>query len=317
MAKKCVINVDLADVWTERGRKKLIRTLAWGDEVAVLKEKSTHIEIETIVYQEQQDGSILPEKITGYIEPTKSSGVKASQIIRKLSENEVLRVNFVDVQQGDAAVIESPDGKVILVDGGDNQMFARYLAGRFRGTSEAKPKQIDCILVTHGDADHFAGLPEIYKSENNTNKRKRLFIHPKRVYHNGLVKRPSKKNGKKVPDSKLLGPTRKTASGLYLVGLVEDLLKVEDKEMNQFFQLWKTALKAYKKRGKIEFRRLEFGDTKAFDFFNSGDLRIDVLGPITTQVGGKPALKFLGNPPKGPRIGHESLETTLTTGDTA
>ena len=40
----------------------------------------------------------------------------------------MLKVNFVDVQQGDGAVIESPDGKVILIDGGDNQLFARYLA---------------------------------------------------------------------------------------------------------------------------------------------------------------------------------------------
>ena len=52
----------------------------------------------------------------------------------------------VDVQQGDGAVIESPQGKIILVDGGDNQLFARYLAARFRGTSDDKPKEIDCIL---------------------------------------------------------------------------------------------------------------------------------------------------------------------------
>jgi hypothetical protein len=32
----------------------------------------------------------------------------------------------------DGAVIESSDGKVTLVDGGDNQLFAPYLAGRFR-----------------------------------------------------------------------------------------------------------------------------------------------------------------------------------------
>lgn len=31
-------------------------------------------------------------------------------------------------------------------------------------------------------------------------------------------------------------------------------------------------------------------------------------GPITGQVAGKPALKFLRNPPKGPRVGHESLD---------
>jgi hypothetical protein len=32
-----------------------------------------------------------------------------------------------------------------------------------------------------------------------------------------------------------------------------------------------------------------------------------VLGPLVTQIAGKPALRFLGDPPKGPRVGHESL----------
>src|SRR5688572_5728176 len=50
MSKKCVINVDLADVWSETGRKKFLRTLAWGDEVAVIKQSSTRIEIETVVF---------------------------------------------------------------------------------------------------------------------------------------------------------------------------------------------------------------------------------------------------------------------------
>jgi len=309
VATRCVINVDLADVWAARGRKQFLRTLAWGDEVSVLKVKSTYVEIETVTYHQQSNGSILPEKATGYIEPTKSSGVKAADTIRKRAENDVLRVNFVDVQQGDAAVIESPDGKVILVDGGDNQMFARYLAGRFRGTSKAKPKEIDCILVTHGDADHFAGLPEIYKSETNANPRKRLFMQPRRIYHNGIVKRPSTKNGHKVPDRDLLGPTKKTADGVYLVGLEQNLLDVDDTKMNQHFRTWKTALRKYNGRRKIKFRRLEYGDAAAFDFFNTEEMRIDVLGPLVDEVGGKPALKFLGNPPKGPRIGHESLDT--------
>ena len=55
--------------------------------------------------------------------------------MRPRNKNVVLKVNFVDVQQGDGAVIETPDGKVMLIDGGDNQLFARYLAGRFRGTT--------------------------------------------------------------------------------------------------------------------------------------------------------------------------------------
>ncbi len=307
MSKKAVINVDLADVWAERGRKKLLRTIAWGDEVTVLAEKSTHIEVAVTRFEQRPDGSILPVTDTGYIEPAKSAGLKAADIILPKPKNRVLKVNFVDVQQGDGAVIESPDGKVILVDGGDNQLFARYLAGRFRGTTLAKPKQVDCLLITHGDADHFAGLPEIFKSETNKEPRKRLFMQPRRVYHNGIVKRPSTANGKKVADADLLGPTRKVEGTLFLTGLVDNLLGVPDTEMNAPFKEWKAALAEYNKRRKIEFRRLQFGDDQAFAFFNQGDLRIEVLGPLVADVAGKPALKFLGNPPRGPRIGHESL----------
>jgi beta-lactamase superfamily II metal-dependent hydrolase len=309
MATRCVINVDLADIWTEPGRKKLSRTLAWGDEITVVETTATFLKIETVEFRTQPDGSILPHKISGYIEPSKASGINVADIVLKRAQNKVLKVNFVDVQQGDGAVIEAPDGKVILVDGGDNQMFARYLAGRFRGTTAAKPKDIECILVTHGDADHFAGLPEIQKSETNSNQLKRLFIRPKRIYHNGIVKRPSRMNGKTVPERELLGPTQKTAEGLFLTGLEHDLLEVDDTQLNEPFKEWKSTLVEYNKRSKLMFRRLQFGDKSAFEFFNEGDLNIEVLGPLPATVNGKPALKFLGEPPKGPRIGHESLET--------
>lgn len=307
MSENYVIKTDLADVWSEPGRKKYLRTLAWGDAVTVVKQTATRLEIETVYFNEQSDGSVLPVKKTGYIEPTKTSRLKPADIIRPIAENDVLKVNCVDVQQGDGSVIESPDGKVILVDGGDNQMFARYLAGRFRDTTATQPKPIECILVTHGDADHFAGLPEILKSETNAQKRKRLFIQPRRYYHNGIVKRAGTKNGKAVPDLALLGPTRKLKGKSYVTGLVDDLLQVPEAEMNAPFKAWCDALRTYDSRSKIEFRRLQFGDTDAFAFFNQGDLRIEVLGPLTTKVAGKPALRFLGDPPTAPRLGHDSL----------
>jgi beta-lactamase superfamily II metal-dependent hydrolase len=307
MSKKCVVNVDLADVWKQTGRKDFVRSLAWGDELTVLAENEKSLEVELVFFEEGADGVAVPKKTAGFIEPTKSSKLKVSQVVRPLEENEVLKVNLVDVQQGDGSVIESPDGKVILVDGGDNQLFARYLAGRFRGTTLNSPRAIDCILVTHGDADHFSGLVEILKSESNPKSLKRLFIQPRRVYHNGLVKRPSKKSNKTVPDVELLGATKKVGKNLMITGLEVDLLQVPGSEMNEPFRDWKNALKAYNDRSPVEFRRLEFGADAAFDFFNTDNLRIEVLGPLTKKVDGKPALKFLGEPPKGPRIGHESV----------
>ena len=208
MSTQCVINLDLADVWDKRGRKSLRRTLAWGDEITVTDQKSTHLEVEVTSFKTASDGSLIPSTRGGFIEPTKASRIKPADIIVPREQNQVLKVNFVDVQQGDGSIIESPDGKTILVDGGDNQLFARYPAARFRGTSLEKPKLIDCVLITHGDADHFSGLVEIHKSETHNNKLKRIFIYPERVYHNGLVKRPATKANKPIADRDLLGPTK-------------------------------------------------------------------------------------------------------------
>lgn len=307
MSTTCVINVDLADVWAEPGRKKFVRSLAWGDEVEVVNTTAQYLEVETVYFNEAADGSVLPVKVKGYIEPTASSGIKAAQVVRPRKDNTVLKVNFVDVQQGDAAVIESPDGKVILVDGGDNQMFARYLAGRFRGTTAVNPQNIECILVTHGDADHYSGLVDILRSETNRTPRKRLFIRPKRYYHNGIVKRPATRGGKSVPDIEQLGATAKVGKDTFITGLETDLLTVPDEQMNSEFLRWKNTLAEYNKRAKITFRRLQLGDKTAFSFFNKGGLQIEVLGPLTGKVGNKTALRFLGEPPAGPRFGHESL----------
>jgi hypothetical protein len=52
MPEQAVLNVDLADVWEERGRKKFIRTIAWGDEVTVLKQFSAHLEVGITVFRQ-------------------------------------------------------------------------------------------------------------------------------------------------------------------------------------------------------------------------------------------------------------------------
>lgn len=145
------------------------------------------------------------------------------------------------------------------------------------------------------------------KSEQNDEPRKRLFIAPKRVYHNGLVKRPAERTKRKLPDKELLGPTQDVDGQTIITGLVDSLLDVSEDEMNLPFKRWKKALATWHTRSPIEFRRLASGDDDAFDFFTSNDIEISVLGPLPTEKNGVTGLKFLGNPPKGPRIGHDSL----------
>ena len=69
----------------------------------------------------------------------------------------VLSVAFLDVGQGDAIFIETPDGVQMLVDGGPDTTVLRALG-------EVMPwydRSLDVVLATHFDLDHIGGLVDV------------------------------------------------------------------------------------------------------------------------------------------------------------
>ncbi|WP_369409356.1 ComEC/Rec2 family competence protein [Deinococcus arboris] len=61
-------------------------------------------------------------------------------------------IRFLDVGQGDAILVQSPEGKSLLIDGGRS-------AERMRGHLEAlNLTALDLMVASHADADHIAGL---------------------------------------------------------------------------------------------------------------------------------------------------------------
>jgi hypothetical protein len=291
MAEARAIAVDLAAMTDEKG--DLVTVLAWGDPVTVVAEEEKKLKVEVQDFETQPDGSILAKPGFGFIKRRLGDGANAREVTAPVDEVKVLKLDFVDVQQGDGAVLETPGGKIVTLDGGDTQLFARYLAARYPGTSAAAPKRIDAMVVSHGDADHFAGLTQIHTSETNPNPRKRLFVHPDRVYHNGLVKRPSK-----VKDPEAFGATAKVGEKTVITELESDLTAVADEKMNEPFLAWKKALVDWKQDGPIEFRHLLKGDDDAFDFLADEELEVQVLGPIPLSDGAVTGLPFLGKPGK-------------------
>jgi hypothetical protein len=222
----------------------------------------------------------------------------------KLRTKPILRLSMVDVQQGDGLILDTPSGKVVFIDAGENKLFSRHAAARYRGTAAADPLVVDAVIVTHGDADHFAGLNEFAKSEADTRPNKRIFMTARRVYHNGLVKRPGKKNGQDRPDVELFGETVLKDGRPYVTGLEDDPRDVADAELNQFFKPWKKTLQDWAARlagvtgEAMTVRRLDHHATDAFDFLNADGITVDLMGPITETVSGKPGLAFLRTPPK-------------------
>lgn len=65
-----------------------------------------------------------------------------------------LEVSFLDVGQGDATLIELPEGTQILVDGGSY----RSLGGPLSDALPFYDRSIDVVVATHADGDHIGGL---------------------------------------------------------------------------------------------------------------------------------------------------------------
>ncbi len=71
-----------------------------------------------------------------------------------------LAVTFVDVGQGDATIIELPDGGTVVVDAGPDT-DAKALEQEL---SRLNITKIDHLVATHGDSDHIAGMAELLES---------------------------------------------------------------------------------------------------------------------------------------------------------
>lgn len=73
------------------------------------------------------------------------------------AEESYLTVAFLDVGQGDAIYIETPDGVQLLIDGGPDGTVLRELPLVMPWWD----RSLDIILATHPDKDHIGGLVDV------------------------------------------------------------------------------------------------------------------------------------------------------------
>ncbi|WP_435009592.1 MBL fold metallo-hydrolase [Tundrisphaera lichenicola] len=66
-------------------------------------------------------------------------------------------IEFLDVGQGDAALIRSPEGKTALVDAGPSNRVVETL--RDRGV-----KSLDLVVVSHHHIDHYGGMAAVVRA---------------------------------------------------------------------------------------------------------------------------------------------------------
>ena len=199
----------------------------------------------------------------------------------------VLKVFFVDVGQGDGAIVESPEG-IILVDGGPNTNFYRFLKYRYRRILRSgQPVEIKAMVVSHPDYDHYNGLTSVLKDA-------RFKIGT--IFHNGII-RYDDDNLPPNRDFDLGRTKRKTIRGKQRLVLTEtfDTLAQAERLIREghlppgFRRFWQAASDA-KQAGRLrKAERITVRDQTLPGYSkNQADrLFVSVLGPVPTRGTGR------------------------------
>jgi beta-lactamase superfamily II metal-dependent hydrolase len=95
----------------------------------------------------------------------------------RLGADRKLEMFFIDVGQGDAILVQTPDDRRILVDGGPGGEALEFLRNKYRLDKAENAIDLEAVVLTHSDEDHAEGIIPILQHPQ---------IGVKRVLHNGL-----------------------------------------------------------------------------------------------------------------------------------
>jgi len=72
-----------------------------------------------------------------------------------------LEIHYINVQQGQSTLIIGPNGTTILFDGGNEFKGTTEVVPYLQGIGITTSRQLDYIIASHHDTDHYMGLTEV------------------------------------------------------------------------------------------------------------------------------------------------------------
>ena len=162
--------------------KKLTLTrakhLLWGDWVSVTEYDfvaegdGAHLKPPLDPAEHGEVGALVAGMV-----PVRVRGVSGYMYPEDLQPERLLEVVFVDVGQGDGALLVTPDDKKYVIDAGEGENMYRYLRWRFRNFEHAHT-DFDGLIITHPDMDHYEGFRRLFEDGA---------VQASHIWHNGLV----------------------------------------------------------------------------------------------------------------------------------
>lgn len=95
--------------------------------------------------------------LTDYLPKEQLRQTEANQTGAVVSADDILKVNYLDVGQGDSTFIELPNGETMLIDAGNPGDGEKVISA----IEEKGYKKIDYLVATHPHSDHVGGMAEV------------------------------------------------------------------------------------------------------------------------------------------------------------
>lgn len=282
MAEIQYIATDTAPLYLAATGPKARLDLLWGDQAQLLEPGP-------------QRSKVKARGKTGFVDN------------KALGGSSLLEVYIIDVGQGDGILIRTPDGRHLMIDGGDarrkqpsGKNAADFVDWKFAKDYGLPIIKLDAMLASHCDADHYGGLADLLDvaqtAELDAGK-----LQLEAFYHAGVAwwVNPATK-------SRWLGPV--SADKKYLTQLMGSRNAVlaalkpaaEPRLQGEWADFMGLVTQARTAAGTpTPIRRLSQRDgfLPGFEGGAAGSVAIKVLGPTESTLAGKPVLRSHASAP--------------------
>ena len=251
---------------------------------------SNHVLMGTLLVVEDQDGDWFKVE-------TRGRGPGGWVFKDDIRDTPIFKAFYVDVGQGDGAIIESPEG-VMMIDGGPTNAIYRFMLHRYKSIfKEGRKVHIKAMVISHPDADHFKGCTAVLNDDRFT---------VGTLFHNGIIRY---KKGQ--PDFNLGKTATRTIDGKPVEVLtetfndIEDIGELVDRDLADvsliqfsFGKLMLAAWNAFADGRLDKAKRVTVRDKVLPGYSSTGEgkLHVKVLGPVPTKMSGRIEYVGFGKP---------------------
>ncbi|PSR53488.1 hypothetical protein AHMF7605_08100 [Adhaeribacter arboris] len=211
----------------------------------------------------------------------------------KIGDEPGLKVFYVDVGQGDGALIEIGNSFKMLIDGGPGNNLANYLS-KWQYLYYFKRNEkvhFDYVFVSHFDKDHYNGLIDILNDDRYTFGT---------IYHNGIAKFDTKKSDFPADWRTTLGETHGEANEanekllITTFDSIDELNVFKERDILQaMMEKFTLAVTNAITQGRAQnFIRADFQTPIIHRNIANKDFTIEFLGPIPSEHNGGLAFHF-------------------------